>query len=181
MPEITQAAAPEAPINRAMHPARTPHQLEIEYHSRAMSDPDVLTEALDRAGYHLTAPRRAVAEMVAARPGRFSAQDLVVEAGRGRRGVGRATVFRSLEIFEELGLVERVHLRNGEHAYVACEPAHHHHVVCERCGRSDEVGDLGIKAIARDIERRTGYLIDSHRIELFGLCPACRGGTATPA
>lgn len=149
--------------------------------SSGMSDPETLTRALDRGGYHLTAPRRVVAEMVAARDGRFSAQDLVDEARQGRRGVGRATVFRSLEIFEALGLVERVHMPNGEHAYVACEPAHHHHVVCERCGRSSEVGDLGIRAIARDLEKRTGYLLDSHRIELFGLCPDCRAATATRA
>jgi Fe2+ or Zn2+ uptake regulation protein len=147
-----------------------------------MSDPDKVTEALDRAGYHLTAPRRAVAEMVAAQGGRFSAQDLVLEARRGRRGVGRATVFRSLEIFEALGLVEQVHLPNGEHAYVACERVHHHHVVCERCGRSQEVGDLGITPIARElVEQRTGYLVDSHRIEFFGLCPDCRAGSSAPA
>ncbi len=146
-----------------------------------MTDPTAMTEIIDRAGYHLTEPRRRVAEMVASRPGRFSAQDLVAEAKRSRRGVGRATVFRSLEIFEELGLVERVHLPNGEHAYVACAPAHHHHVVCERCGASSEVADLGIAPLAREIEQRTGYLLDSHRIELFGLCPDCRAAAADPA
>jgi Fur family transcriptional regulator, ferric uptake regulator len=147
-----------------------------------VSDPDHLTQALDRAGYHRTAPRRAVAELVAAHQGRFSAEDLVREAQRGRRGVGRATVFRSLEIFESLGLVERVHLPSGEHAYVACEPArHHHHVVCERCGRNQEVGDVGIDPIARAIEQRTGYLVDSHRIEFFGLCPACRDAASGQA
>ena len=145
----------------------------------AVSNPDVLIEALDRAGYHSTAPRRAVAEMVAARDGRFTAEDLLVEARRARRGVGRATIFRSLEIFETLGLVEQVHLPNGEHAYVACERPHHHHVVCQQCGRSQEVGDLGITPIARElVEQRTGYLVDSHRIEFFGLCPECRAATS---
>ena len=146
-----------------------------------MSDSDALTRALDRGGYHLTGPRRRVAEMVATQEGRFSAQDLVVEARQGPRRVGRATVFRSLEIFEAVGLVERVHLPNGEHAYVACLPAHHHHLVCDRCGRSTEIGDLAIEPIAADIEERTGFLVDSHRLEFFGLCPDCRAGTAAPA
>lgn len=140
-----------------------------------MSNADTVTEALDRAGYHLTAPRRAVAEMVTGRSGHFTAHDLLTEARRAHRGVGRATVFRSLEIFEALGIVEQVHLPNGEHAYVACERTHHHHVVCEGCGRSQEVGDLGIAPIARELaEQRTGFRIDSHRIEFFGLCPDCR-------
>ena len=146
-----------------------------------MSDPDALTRALDRGGYHLTGPRRKVAEMVAAREGRFSSQDLVVEGRQGPRRVGRATVFRSLEIFEAVGLVERVHLPNGEHSYVACAPAHHHHLICDRCGRSSEIGDLAFEPIAADIEERTGFLVDSHRIELFGLCPECRAGNAAPA
>ncbi|MDR3545605.1 MAG: Fur family transcriptional regulator [Candidatus Limnocylindrales bacterium] len=147
-----------------------------------MSDPDTLTEALDRAGYHSTAARRVMAELVAAQEGRFKAEDLLVQARRTRRGVGRATIFRSLEIFESLGLVEQVHLPNGEHAFVACERAHHHHVVCTQCGRSQEVGDLGITPIARElVEQRTGYLVDSHRIEFFGLCPECRAATTPQA
>ena len=147
-----------------------------------MGDPDALTQALDRAGYHSTAPRRAMAEMVAGRTGRFTAEDLLSEARRNRRGVGRATIFRSLEIFESLGLVEQVHLPNGEHAYVACALSHHHHVVCRRCGRSQEVGDLGITPIARElVEQRTGFLVDTHRIEFFGLCPDCRAATTSEA
>jgi Fur family ferric uptake transcriptional regulator len=88
--------------------------------------------------------------------------------------VGRATVFRSLDTFSELGVVERIDLPSGDHAYVGCEPAHHHHhVVCEQCGRTTEIDDAGIRDIVRSIERRTGYRIDSHRVELFGRCPSC--------
>jgi Fur family ferric uptake transcriptional regulator len=139
-----------------------------------MVDTKPWTAALDRAGYSITEPRRAVAEMVAERDSHFTAPELVLEAQRRRLGVGRATVFRALEVFEELGLVERLDLPSGEHAYVVCEPAHHHHVVCQRCGRGTDVEDCGIEDVARQIEAQTGYLVDSHRVELFGLCPECR-------
>ncbi|TMG24073.1 MAG: transcriptional repressor [Chloroflexi bacterium] len=139
-----------------------------------MVDTKPWTAALDRAGYSITEPRRAVAEMVAERDSHFTAPELVLEAKRRRLGVGRATVFRALEVFEELGLVERLDLPSGEHAYVVCEPAHHHHVVCQRCGRGTDVEDCGIEDVARQIEAQTGYLVDSHRVELFGLCPECR-------
>ena len=147
-----------------------------------MPTSDALGSALDRAGYAVTAPRRAVADLVQQRDGHFTALDLLAEAKRRRLGVGRATVFRALELFEELGLVERLDLPNGEHAYVVCEPAHHHHVVCQRCGRDAEIEDCGIDALAGAIESSTGYLVDLHRIELFGLCPACLslGDTAAP-
>jgi len=93
--------------------------------------------------------------------------------------VARATVFRSLDLLVDLGLVERVDLPSGDHAYVACEPdAHHHHVVCSACGRSVEVGELGLRPILERIEFSTGFAIDSHRLELFGLCPECRMAAA---
>jgi len=143
-----------------------------------MTTAEPLVATLDQAGYRVTAPRRAVSELIAARSGPFTAADLVADARTGRLGIGRATIFRSLDLLEALGAVERLDLPSGEHAYVACEPAHHHHVVCSRCGRTADVGDAGLQAVTREIGRRTGFRIDTHRLELFGLCPACAGATA---
>jgi Fe2+ or Zn2+ uptake regulation protein len=140
-----------------------------------MVDAHPLMEALAEAGIRSTEPRRAVAELIAERAGHFTARDLVDDAADRRPPIGRATVFRALELFADLGLVERLDLPTGEHAYVACEPAqHHHHVVCSRCGRSTEVDDCGMSEVAREVARRTGYRIERHRLELFGVCPACR-------
>jgi Fe2+ or Zn2+ uptake regulation protein len=146
-----------------------------------MPDTTPLITALDEAGYFVTEPRRVVAQLVAERDSHFTANDLVGEARRARLGVGRATVFRALELFEQLGLVERLDLPNGEHAYVVCQPAHHHHVICTACGRSAEVGDLGIGSLAAEVESQTGFTLDSHRIELYGLCSACRTAGADGA
>jgi Fur family ferric uptake transcriptional regulator len=144
-----------------------------------MGDPTPIVTALDRAGYRLTAPRRSVAALIADQDGHFTAAGLV-EAARARRlGVGRATVFRTLEVLEDLGAVERLDLPTGEHAYVGCEPAHHHHVVCARCGRTDPIADAGLRTIVDDVARRTGYRVDEHRLEMFGLCPDCQAAEAT--
>ncbi len=133
-----------------------------------------LETALEAAGYRLTEPRRAVARLIAAREGHFSAADLIDDARVRGLGIGRATIFRSLELMTELGVLERLDLPSGEHAYVACEPAHHHHVVCEVCGRVTEIDDRGLAAAVQDIERRTGWQVESHRLELYGRCPRCR-------
>lgn len=143
----------------------------------AMVDTAAILQTLDRAGYQITRPRRTMAEIIASHEGRFTADDLVGEASRARPRVGRATVFRSLEIFESLHLVERVHLVRSVHAYVACDPGrHHHHLICEMCERSIPIGDVDIDPVTKAIEERTGYRVDSHLLELFGLCPACRAG-----
>lgn len=138
-----------------------------------------LLDALGQAGHRVTGPRRAVAELVAARDGHFTAADLVVDARREHRPVGRATVFRALDLFVELGLVERVDLPRGDHAYVACDPVHHHHAICTGCGRSSDIEDLGLADVLADVGARLGFRVTYHRLELFGVCAACRGSGRT--
>ena len=138
-----------------------------------------LDTALGRAGYRATAARRALVELIARREGHFTAADLAGDAQAMGLGIGRATIFRTLDVLTELRAVERLDLPSGEHAYVACEPAHHHHVVCSSCGRSADADDAGLRAVVREIERATGYRIDDHRLELFGRCPQCLAGGST--
>jgi len=135
--------------------------------------PDIVS-AFEHAGYRLTAPRRALAGLIATRAGHFTAEELLGESRQRRLGVTRATIFRSLDVLADLGVVERLDLPSGEHAFVACEPAHHHHIVCSSCGQSTGVDDHGLERVAQAIGRSTGYRIDTHRLELFGLCPACQ-------
>jgi Fur family ferric uptake transcriptional regulator len=139
-----------------------------------------IVTALDRAGYRLTEPRRRLAELIENRDAHFTASELLAEARAGRLNVGRATVFRTLEVLEELGAVERLDLPSGEHAYVTCQKAHHHHIVCSQCGRTEEIADAGLRVVVGEIARRTGYRVDEHRLELFGLCAACLASRPGP-
>jgi Fe2+ or Zn2+ uptake regulation protein len=140
-----------------------------------------LVATLDRAGYRLTEPRRAVADLVAGRTGHFPAAELVADARSRRLPIGRATVFRALDVFTSLGLVERVDLPDGGHAYVACEAAHHHHAICTACGRSLDVTDHGLADVLGEIGQRSGFRVTAHRLEIFGLCAACAAARPMPA
>ena len=123
--------------------------------SIAQTGVEPLVAALDRAGYRLTEPRRAVAELIVAREGHFSAADLIDDARARRLGIGRATIFRALDLFTELSVLERLDLPTGEHAYVPCEPAgHHHHIVCSGCGRVTEIDEVGLALRGRPAAHR---------------------------
>ena len=61
---------------------------------------------------------------------------------------------------------------------MGCAPTHHHHVVCSRCARTAEIEDAGLRAVVREVTRRTGFRVDEHRLELFGLGSACESATA---
>jgi Fe2+ or Zn2+ uptake regulation protein len=136
-----------------------------------------LVAALGDAGYRVTEPRRVVGELIAARGGHFSAADLIADAHARRTGIGRATIFRALDLFTELRVLERLDLPSGEHAYVPCAPArHHHHIVCSVCGRVAEIEDVGLAGTLEGVQQRTGWQVDSHRLELYGRCPRCRSG-----
>ncbi len=135
-----------------------------------------IIQALERAGYQATPNRRLVARLVAATGGHFTAAELLERGRRERVNIGRATIFRALELLTSLRVVERLDLPTGAHVYVVCDPEeHHHHLVCSSCGRSQEIVDGDLAALVDEIGRRSGFLIEAHRLELFGTCPECAG------
>jgi Fur family transcriptional regulator, ferric uptake regulator len=138
-----------------------------------------INDALAEHGHRRTGSRQALTDLIDARAGHFTAAELLDDARRQRVRVGRATVFRTLDLLASSGALERIDLPTGEHAYVACAPnQHHHHVVCRQCGKSAEVMDSGLQSVVREIGQRSGYLIESHRLELYGLCPECQSEAA---
>jgi Fur family ferric uptake transcriptional regulator len=93
--------------------------------------------------------------------------------------LGLTTVYRTVALLKELGLVRRVHRSNGCHGYVATSPGHRHHVVCQQCGRVVEfAGTEDLGGLIRQVERTTDYRVEGHLLQLFGLCAVCRGGGA---
>ena len=141
-----------------------------------MQNREAVAHALSGAGLRLTGPRRAVAQLLTEREGQFTAEELLAESRSRGLGIGRATIFRSLELLGRLNLVERVDLPSGDHAYLICEPDHHHHVICSQCGRAVTfaMDDRGLAERLEQVARATGYAIDAHRLEVYGRCPDCQ-------
>jgi Fur family ferric uptake transcriptional regulator len=118
-----------------------------------------------------TRQRSAVLAALREAPEPLSAQDL--HAGLGRR-VGLATVYRTLQGLVESGQVDVFRRDNGEALYRLCNPLHHHHLVCERCGRVEEIDACEVQPWAERAARRRGFAITGHQADIFGLCPSCQ-------
>ncbi len=130
---------------------------------------------LAEAGCRVTAARRAVMEVLVAAETPLAPQT-ICERGRATYPqLGLVTVYRALELFEELALVSRVHHGEGCHGYVLASPGHRHVLLCRDCGRAVEfTGENDLDALIARVEQHTGYRVEAHLLQLSGLCPGCR-------
>ncbi len=130
-------------------------------------------ERLRDAGERVTRQRLAVADALVAAGRQVSAQDLYEQMHRGDPGIGRATVFRTLEALVAAGLARRLELDGHVYGYVACRPGHHHHLSCDRCGRVEEIDEAYIRPVAERVAANLGFRIDDERVDFYGLCASC--------
>ncbi len=131
---------------------------------------DILEHELLRNGHRITEPRRVLLASMQAMGDHFTAEGLAAASP----GVGRATVFRTLKLLQEVGTVCQVVLDDGTLQYRLTPGGHHHHIVCSRCGAVNDFASCDIQGLLSEIADRTGYAIDAHRLEVYGRCAACR-------
>lgn len=132
-------------------------------------------EALQASGYRLTAPRRAIVELIAQSSRALGPTEIYDRARKDTPGMGLVTVYRTLEKLEELDLVQRVHQPGGCHAYIRAAQTHEHVLLCVRCGRYQYFEGDDLSALFGAIAADSGYTISDHWLQLFGICPECQG------
>jgi Fur family ferric uptake transcriptional regulator len=138
-------------------------------------------ERLTAAGERVTRQRLLVANALAGSGRQLTAEQLYRTLRRQVPGIGRATVFRTLETLVEAGVARRLELDGHVYAYVACLPEHHHHLACTRCGRVEEIDEAYITPIAQRLALDLGFEIDDARLDFYGRCAACRVEDAASA
>jgi Fur family ferric uptake transcriptional regulator len=132
-----------------------------------------MAQALREAGYRLTQPRRAVLQVLEESAVQLSPYEIHHRGQRAYPQLGLVTVYRTLELLDELGLVRRVHSEGSCHTY-ARAGEDKHYLVCRGCHRVVEFPCGGLEALIEEVERRSSYAIDGHLLELTGLCPECQ-------
>jgi Fur family ferric uptake transcriptional regulator len=137
---------------------------------------DHTDQRLRDAGHRRGGAREAVVELLSRQRCALSAQEIDDQLRGGGRAVGRASVYRALEQLAELKLVARVDVGDGVARYEPTRPGgeHHHHVVCERCGRLEAFEDEELEQAIRRLSRQLRFAIDEHDVTLRGACPRCR-------
>lgn len=129
------------------------------------------SSSLRRAGLKVTRPRLALLEVLMESHGPFTMEEL--HRKLPKETCDLVTVYRCLSAFEEAGLVQRCDFGDGSFRYeLGGEEAHHHHVVCRRCGTVDRLDLCLVESIERQLQSK-GYRDITHRLEFFALCASC--------
>jgi Fur family transcriptional regulator, ferric uptake regulator len=132
-------------------------------------------DALQAAGHRRGGARQAILELLDEQACALSASEIQHALGRRRRKVSRASVYRVMEELDEVGLVQRVETGQGMLRYepVRTGPGHHHHLVCDRCGRLQPFTDDGLERAIRRLSDRVPLRVSEHEIVIHGACDVC--------
>lgn len=126
-------------------------------------------DIIEQSSFRLTLPRRHILDAIFAQKGPFAATDLQLK----HLGADPVTIYRTLPVFEELGIIEKCDFSEGVAYYeVALNKTHHHHVVCKNC-KNVEPLDFCVVQGQEQILEKMGYTHLTHRLEFAGLCPRC--------
>jgi Fur family transcriptional regulator, ferric uptake regulator len=144
---------------------------------------DQVESVLSAHGYRLTAPRAAVVDAVLRHSRPFTAEQLVAELSAGESGprIGRATVYRTLEVLAAIDVLTRIVQPDGHPSYIWGVPGHRHHLLCSRCGTTVTFTACPVDALMNDLSRNTSFQIHDHVLEVFGVCPTCQVIPGHPA
>ena len=125
-------------------------------------------------GKRLTRQRRLILEVLAGLDGHFDAFELHRRVKEFDPGISLATVYRTLNVLEEVGLVREADIGAGREVYEVAKGGEHHHLVCVRCGRIVEFSCSHCEETHRRLAERYGFEIVSAQVLLQGYCPECR-------
>lgn len=131
-------------------------------------------QRLRDAGYRLTQPRLAVLEALERSRGHVTSAELL----EMMPDVGRASVYRALDLFTRLAIVRPAWLHDSSTPrYLLLPDGHHHHILCTACDRVIDFEDCHLEPLQRELETRYGMRLRGHLLEFYGQCADCSGKT----
>ena len=133
-----------------------------------------IEQRLRQHGYRLTSPRSAVVDAVIGHDRPFTAEQLVAELSEGIEPIGRATVYRTLEVLASMDVLTRIVTPDGHPSYISGTPGHRHHLLCEVCGTTVTFTACPIDDLISSLASDTRFEIKDHTLEVFGVCPTCQ-------
>jgi len=132
-----------------------------------------LVQALKKRGLRLTPQRQLILEAIEASDGHISAESVHAKVAAQFPQVNISTVYRTLELLQDLGLVSHTHFDDGIAQYHLASEAHHQHMVCRRCGSEQEIDVIELDPLDRHLRQRYGFRADLAHFAIIGTCAAC--------
>lgn len=135
-----------------------------------------MTAALRRKGLRATAQRLAVCQALANSTTHPTAQDLYEQLRGQFASLSRATVYNTLEVLVDAGLVDELGSAGDGAVHYDADISPHVHLVCTCCHRVEDFTEAPLTAVARQVARGSGYQLRGARVVYYGLCPVCQAG-----
>ena len=133
-------------------------------------------EELRSRGYRVTPQRQLVLEAVAAL-NHSTPEEIAARVQQTAKGVNISTIYRTLELLDSLGLVAHTHLNHGAPTYHLATEAGHVHLVCQDCGKIDQVSQEAIAPLTKALADGHGFEVNVSHLTVFGRCEDCRSKT----
>ena len=125
-----------------------------------------------------TKERRTVLREMFLSRGHLEVEDLLYSLKRKKKSASRATVYRTLELLVDSGIVRTVDLGHGHSHYeLVLDHPHHEHMVCLKCGKVIEFSDKTIERALKKLCKKSGFEHTSHRFQIFGYCDECKNSS----
>ena len=145
--------------------------MSINSESSRLSTEELKT-LFNQSGQRFTAQREAVWQLFVEHPkGLTIAQATTVLT---EQKISQTTVYRTVNTLQGMGYLRWVHNPEGEHRYLATRPGHTHMLVCRQCATAVECSDCDLAVLEQLIASKTGFTVEGHHLEFYGLCPDCR-------
>lgn len=129
---------------------------------------------LIRRGYRLTPQRMMILEAVEAAEDHISAEEIYTRVCARYPHLNISTVYRTLELLKELGLVTETDMGDGRVRYHSIRKGHHHHLVCQRCGQIIDLDESVLSPLKDALSREYSFDADLKHLAIFGRCSQCR-------
>ncbi|MEM7111190.1 MAG: transcriptional repressor [Chloroflexota bacterium] len=128
---------------------------------------------IEQNGYRRTVARQAIVATLLESEGHITADDLAEKVRQQAPRVGRMTVYRTLELLCELGVVRPIYQGTGAAHYILMADGSHHHLICNRCHDVIEFDECAADAVMEQVAKQFNFHVSSHLLELHGLCEDC--------
>lgn len=130
---------------------------------------DTIITRCEARGLRMTDQRRTIAEVLQQSGDHPDVEELYARASARDAGISLATVYRTVKLFEEAGIIDRVEFQDGRARYEDAERDHHDHLIDLNSGKVIEFVDAEIEELQERIAAKLGYELRGHRLELYGV------------